>query len=178
MVGFFADLSICLPFRQLTNFNDNHGSIDSEAPSKQRSCIFCHVSPENGFKVVWEVRSNQIRCGGICSSTLKLLLHWCGQDETFIAFQDHKPAAQHHLLIIPRSHIRKREPFSACSRVNIGTGSSGSVRSLRKSAVHLGMCPGQATPLNKTHSIQCNRWRRLAISCSTTSPCHPSCAGT
>ncbi|PCH42518.1 HIT-like protein [Wolfiporia cocos MD-104 SS10] len=42
--------------------------------------MFCNVSPENGFIIVWE-------------------------DETFIVFRDYKPAAMHHLQIIPKQHI-------------------------------------------------------------------------
>ncbi|KAF9456569.1 HIT-like protein [Collybia nuda] len=48
--------------------------------SLMKSCTFCHVSKPNGFRIVWE-------------------------DDTFCAFIDHKPAAEHHLLIIPKIHI-------------------------------------------------------------------------
>lgn len=27
------------------------------------------------------------------------------QDEAFVVFRDHKPAAAHHLLVVPRRHI-------------------------------------------------------------------------
>ncbi|KIM85053.1 hypothetical protein PILCRDRAFT_817891 [Piloderma croceum F 1598] len=43
-------------------------------------CKFCNISPKNGFKIVWE-------------------------DDTFVAFEDIRPAAMHHLQITPKKHI-------------------------------------------------------------------------
>ncbi|TFK73227.1 HIT-like protein [Pluteus cervinus] len=43
-------------------------------------CRFCNVSEKNGFDVVWE-------------------------NEIFIAFRDYRPAATHHILLIPKRHI-------------------------------------------------------------------------
>jgi len=57
------------------------GGLETAVTSKQVNCVFCEVSPEKGFKVIWE-------------------------DSSFIAFKDHKPAAQHHIQVIPRNHIR------------------------------------------------------------------------
>ncbi|KAI0806346.1 HIT-like protein [Irpex lacteus] len=48
--------------------------------SEQAGCIFCDVSREKGFDVVYE-------------------------DEKFVVFRDHRPAAAQHLLVIPRRHI-------------------------------------------------------------------------
>ncbi|KAJ7578660.1 HIT-like protein [Mycena floridula] len=53
-------------------------------PQKARlmleDCVFCHVSTDNGFNIVF-------------------------QDESFFAFLDKKPASQHHIQIIPKAHI-------------------------------------------------------------------------
>lgn len=45
----------------------------------RRPCIFCDVSREKGFNIVL-------------------------QDDTFVAFHDRSPAAQVHLLVVPRQH--------------------------------------------------------------------------
>ncbi|CAL1716150.1 unnamed protein product [Somion occarium] len=45
-----------------------------------RRCTFCNVSKSNGFDVVWE-------------------------DDHFVAFRDHNPAAEHHFLVIPKEHV-------------------------------------------------------------------------
>ncbi|KZP22627.1 HIT-like protein [Athelia psychrophila] len=44
------------------------------------SCAFCNVSKEKGFNVVWE-------------------------DDSFVAFEDIRPASMYHLQIVPREHI-------------------------------------------------------------------------
>ncbi|KAJ7266553.1 HIT-like protein [Mycena rebaudengoi] len=44
-------------------------------------CAFCQVTQSEGFNIVYE-------------------------DETFVAFQDHKPAAVHHIQVIPKRHIK------------------------------------------------------------------------
>ncbi|AGV14151.1 hypothetical protein C343_01567 [Cryptococcus neoformans C23] len=77
----------CLPSRQsaaaqydpllpasthLTNDADNQKTI--------ASCIFCDVSRDKGFNIVYE-------------------------DQELIAFHDRTPRAATHLLIIPRSHV-------------------------------------------------------------------------
>ncbi|OXC70871.1 hypothetical protein AYX13_00287 [Cryptococcus neoformans] len=77
----------CLPSRQsaaaqydpllpasthLTNDADNQKTI--------ASCIFCNVSRDKGFNIVYE-------------------------DQELIAFHDRTPRAATHLLIIPRSHV-------------------------------------------------------------------------
>jgi len=56
------------------------GTIDDGGSQTLGSCKFCDASAENGFNVVYE-------------------------DESFLAFQDRRPAAQHHYLVIPRKHI-------------------------------------------------------------------------
>ncbi|EKM53796.1 uncharacterized protein PHACADRAFT_148600 [Phanerochaete carnosa HHB-10118-sp] len=43
-------------------------------------CVFCNASAARGFNIVWE-------------------------DDEFIAFSDRSPAAQHHVLLIPKRHI-------------------------------------------------------------------------
>jgi len=68
-------------------------SVEKSPINIPQSCTFCDVSKEAGFDVVWE-------------------------DATFIAFKDHKPAAQHHFQVSPKKHI-------------------GSVKSLRKSDIAL-----------------------------------------
>ncbi|KAF8156281.1 hypothetical protein K438DRAFT_352292 [Mycena galopus ATCC 62051] len=45
-----------------------------------KRCPFCDVSSENGFNVVYE-------------------------DELFVAFLDRKPAAEHHIQLVPKRHI-------------------------------------------------------------------------
>ncbi|KJA25024.1 hypothetical protein HYPSUDRAFT_135279 [Hypholoma sublateritium FD-334 SS-4] len=57
-----------------------NGAINDSGSQTSSSCKFCHASVENGFNVVYE-------------------------DELFLAFQDRRPAAQHHYLVIPRKHI-------------------------------------------------------------------------
>ncbi|KAJ6489077.1 HIT-like protein [Mycena sanguinolenta] len=44
------------------------------------ACRFCDVSPQNGFKIVY-------------------------QDDLFVAFLDRNPAAEHHIQLIPKRHI-------------------------------------------------------------------------
>ncbi|EIW83688.1 HIT-like protein [Coniophora puteana RWD-64-598 SS2] len=67
----------------------NHHSEedDSDGPvitprqaRKSTRCIFCNVSRDNGFDVVYE-------------------------DAEFIAFRDYNPSSLHHLQVIPRDHI-------------------------------------------------------------------------
>ncbi|KAF8151248.1 HIT-like protein [Mycena galopus ATCC 62051] len=45
-----------------------------------KRCPFCDVSSKNGFNVVYE-------------------------DELFVAFLDRKPAAEHHIQLVPKRHI-------------------------------------------------------------------------
>ncbi|KAI0833398.1 HIT-like protein [Trametes gibbosa] len=49
-------------------------------PCSHRACIFCDVSKENGFNIVWE-------------------------NENYTVFTDINPSSQHHLQIIPKTHI-------------------------------------------------------------------------
>ncbi|KII89706.1 hypothetical protein PLICRDRAFT_52867 [Plicaturopsis crispa FD-325 SS-3] len=44
------------------------------------TCIFCHVSTKNGFNIVHE-------------------------DDTFVVFRDHRPAAVLHFLVTPKMHV-------------------------------------------------------------------------
>ncbi|THV07829.1 HIT-like protein [Dendrothele bispora CBS 962.96] len=53
---------------------------DRSDPSNKANCIFCRVSPSNGFDIVW-------------------------QDENFLAFRDRKPACSHHIQLVPKRHI-------------------------------------------------------------------------
>ncbi|KZT29785.1 HIT-like protein [Neolentinus lepideus HHB14362 ss-1] len=48
--------------------------------TKSADCVFCRVSLENGFDVVWE-------------------------DGDFTVFRDYNPSAVHHLQVIPKKHI-------------------------------------------------------------------------
>ncbi|KAE9383039.1 HIT-like protein [Gymnopus androsaceus JB14] len=45
------------------------------------NCVFCDVSVQNGFDVLWE-------------------------DEKLIAFRDQIPASKYHIQVIPKEHIR------------------------------------------------------------------------
>ncbi|KAH9850307.1 HIT-like protein [Lenzites betulinus] len=49
-------------------------------PCSHRACIFCDVSKENGFNIVWE-------------------------NEKYTVFTDINPSSQHHLQIVPKTHI-------------------------------------------------------------------------
>ncbi|EKM58080.1 uncharacterized protein PHACADRAFT_139706 [Phanerochaete carnosa HHB-10118-sp] len=62
--------------------NDGSKRLHDESDTGYRipGCVFCDISREKGFDVVWE-------------------------DETFIVFNDHSPAAKHHLLVIPKRHV-------------------------------------------------------------------------
>ncbi|RDB25869.1 Bifunctional adenosine 5'-phosphosulfate phosphorylase/adenylylsulfatase HINT4 [Hypsizygus marmoreus] len=107
MFSFFA---ACFPFPKRPNAAQQ-GLPYTQTSSEPKSCIFCHVSAENGFKVMWE-------------------------DESFIAFHDYRPAAQQHLQIIPRSHIG--EYAGTCPSGKESTEvSSASIKHLTKSNVAL-----------------------------------------
>ena len=66
------------------------------------SCKFCDVSTTKGFKIVWEVRRIMIPGLMLYGAPFILTL---SQDETFVAFEDIKPAAMHHLQLVPKKHI-------------------------------------------------------------------------
>ncbi|KAF9007407.1 HIT-like domain-containing protein [Cyathus striatus] len=55
-------------------------NLDESRGMRVNSCTFCNVSVEAGFNVVYE-------------------------DDEFFAFKDHKPAAVHHIQVIPKAHI-------------------------------------------------------------------------
>ncbi|KAI9057313.1 HIT-like protein [Trametes sanguinea] len=48
--------------------------------TSRHPCIFCGVSKENGFNVVWE-------------------------NEKYVVFTDINPSSQHHLQVVPKRHI-------------------------------------------------------------------------
>lgn len=75
MFGILTYLLSCL---KSTKCDRSPPQSETEAVT-HKSCKFCRISPENGFDVIWE-------------------------DEAFVAFNDYKPAARHHILIIPRPH--------------------------------------------------------------------------
>jgi len=78
------------------NFRRQTGTIQLAEGSIP--CKFCDISTKNGFKIVWEVCPSVLRhC--LCNS-----LTW-SQDDTFVAFEDIRPAAMHHLQITPKKHI-------------------------------------------------------------------------
>ncbi|GJE94519.1 HIT-like protein [Phanerochaete sordida] len=52
----------------------------ADAGSRVPTCVFCDVSREKGFDVVWE-------------------------DDAFVAFADRSPAARHHMLVVPKRHV-------------------------------------------------------------------------
>ncbi|QRV74763.1 scavenger mRNA-decapping enzyme DcpS [Ceratobasidium sp. AG-Ba] len=56
--------------------DDVHGPV-----SALKSCAFCDVTRERGFNIVFE-------------------------NDELVVFRDRNPAAQHHLLVITRQHIR------------------------------------------------------------------------
>ncbi|KAN0065831.1 hypothetical protein ACQY0O_000961 [Thecaphora frezii] len=56
------------------------------------SCVFCHVDPQR-FNIVLE-------------------------DDRYICFKDRSPAAQHHLLVIPRQHIASVKTLT-CQHVDM-----------------------------------------------------------
>lgn len=73
-------------------------SMDGTTTRKPNPCIFCNVSAENGFKITYEAR---------CIYDLTYLrLKFYLQDESFVAFEDLKPAGTVHYLLIPKKHIR------------------------------------------------------------------------
>ncbi|KAG7444700.1 HIT-like protein [Guyanagaster necrorhizus] len=70
----------CFPLRRCAD----HTPIDSESLADKayvKSCVFCNVSKETGFNILWE-------------------------DHKFIAFYDRNPACRHHVQLIPKTHIR------------------------------------------------------------------------
>lgn len=72
----FLDFTSCFPFLK----SEKDSDCSRTRINRSKPCIFCHVSPNNGFDVVWE-------------------------DKDFIAFHDYRPAAEQHLQVIPKSHI-------------------------------------------------------------------------
>ncbi|KAF8151030.1 HIT-like domain-containing protein [Crassisporium funariophilum] len=80
-----------MPINVQAAIKDNGDNATS--PNVLESCTFCHASNENGFKIAYE-------------------------DDSFVAFEDRKPASTFHFLVIPKGHIE-------------------SVRSLRKADVIL-----------------------------------------
>ncbi|WVO19616.1 uncharacterized protein IAS62_000905 [Cryptococcus decagattii] len=77
----------CFPSRQsaAATYNpllstSNGTSNDADNQKTLASCVFCDVSREKGFNIVYE-------------------------DQDLIAFHDREPRAVTHLLIIPRSHV-------------------------------------------------------------------------
>lgn len=74
----------CFPLRR----GPSHHTPTSDSDSLQladksyvNSCVFCNISKENGFNILWE-------------------------DDKFIAFYDRDPACRHHVQLIPKAHIR------------------------------------------------------------------------
>ncbi|KAL0945497.1 hypothetical protein HGRIS_000981 [Hohenbuehelia grisea] len=89
MPHFLTGWSRCLGFTpQKSRFTSESDGRDSE---REKACIFCAVSVENGFDIVWE-------------------------NQSFVAFRDHRPAALHHIQLIPRTHI---ESVKALSKADI-----------------------------------------------------------
>lgn len=76
----FACFAACIPFLKPAKASDRGLFPERTQLTGSEACIFCHVSQDNGFNVVWE-------------------------DDTFIAFSDYRPAAEQHLQVIPKSHI-------------------------------------------------------------------------
>ncbi|KIY43868.1 HIT-like protein [Fistulina hepatica ATCC 64428] len=58
----------------------NHKILDEDILSNKSSCVFCDVSVEKGFRVIW-------------------------QNDTLIAFYDRNAASQFHILVIPKRHV-------------------------------------------------------------------------
>ncbi|KAH9945407.1 HIT-like protein [Epithele typhae] len=61
-------------------------SVLNSCSSPHPSCLFCGVSKERGFSVVWE-------------------------NEVFAVFTDIDPASEHHLQLVPKHHIGKLSPL-------------------------------------------------------------------
>lgn len=100
------------------------------SPTRHKSCIFCNATPENGFDIVWEVCLYSLFCIKLDNNLFALC-----QDETFMAFNDYKPAAQHHMLVIPKLHVRTY--LSASERRRVLILPLGNIRRLEKSAIGL-----------------------------------------
>ncbi|KAI0091445.1 HIT-like protein [Irpex rosettiformis] len=52
----------------------------TEQQTTKPGCVFCNVTAERGFNIVWE-------------------------DDHYVAFTDRSPAATHHVLLVPKKHI-------------------------------------------------------------------------
>lgn len=110
----------CFPSRQSAaaqydplSSTSNGTSNDADNQKTLASCVFCDVSREKGFNIVYEVH-NLIFClrTDVCTMRecmAELLSFSCPifavQDQDLIAFHDREPRAITHLLIIPRSHV-------------------------------------------------------------------------
>ncbi|KAF8872580.1 HIT-like protein [Infundibulicybe gibba] len=79
MDGFLSRLFPCLSKPSTTLGLTNPDQVPHRG-KVHPFCTFCKVSTETGFAILW-------------------------QDHEFIAFRDRRPAAQHHILVIPIAHI-------------------------------------------------------------------------
>ncbi|PPQ84010.1 hypothetical protein CVT25_000556 [Psilocybe cyanescens] len=62
--------------------NENLEGGDKSLDVSHKSCKFCNVSAERGFRVHYE-------------------------DDFFVAFEDRSPASRYHYLVVPKKHIVK-----------------------------------------------------------------------
>ncbi len=88
------------PSQESNEFTAKQPSDDTTVTGVYRvpGCTFCDVTKEKGFDVVKEVRRIEIKFR-LDAETSDL------QDDAFIVFRDHKPAAAQHLLVIPKRHV-------------------------------------------------------------------------
>jgi len=77
MVSWWSFVSCWKPSLRSIQLEDGPEPIDCDIDA---SCIFCNVSKENGFKIVFE-------------------------DNRFVAFEDINPASAHHFQVVPKEHI-------------------------------------------------------------------------
>lgn len=89
--------------------NGEHGLVKASLNSEGRvapTCVFCQVSANNGFDVLWEVRYTTLNLKE------EILTQKGRKNEEFIAFRDHNPSATQHIQVIPKQHIGRSFPIS------------------------------------------------------------------
>jgi diadenosine tetraphosphate (Ap4A) HIT family hydrolase len=82
------------------------GPKSESDPDRVAGCIFCDVSKDRGFDVVYEVDL-------MMYNALHNLANQDHQDADYVAFKDIRPAALHHIQVVPKRHIGKLKGYRA-----------------------------------------------------------------
>lgn len=83
-------------FRNCLGFQEQQAKTSTISP---KACLFCNVTKERGFNVVYEVGVP------VSASVPQALLTHPLQDSNFTVFTDRSPGARLHLLCVPKIHV-------------------------------------------------------------------------